>query len=79
MVNIFGWFRKLFQGNKDKFGFFYKHFIHKNFIMNFKISGFVGFTGSVCNLHFVKVTATYVDKSRNFRCFMKTFFIRTNK
>ena len=24
---------------------FYKHFIYKNFVINFKISGFVGFAG----------------------------------
>ena len=30
---------------KDKFGIFYKHFIFKNFVMNFKISEFVELTG----------------------------------
>ena len=58
---------------------FYKHFIYKNFLMNFKISGFVGFAGWICNLDFIKVTRTQVGKMKNFKFFMRTFFIRANK
>ena len=45
ILSIFGWFDK-FQGHKVNEGQilnFYKHFIYKNFVMNFKMSGFVGF------------------------------------
>ena len=37
---------------------FYRHFIYDNFIMNFKISGFVGFAGWIYNLDSIKVTGT---------------------
>ena len=37
---------------------FYKYFIYKNFAMNFKISGFVGFAGWYNNLDLIKVTGT---------------------
>ena len=42
---ILGGFEK-FQGNKlneGEISNFYKHFIYKNFVMNFKTYGFVGF------------------------------------
>ena len=32
---------------------FYKHFIYKNFVMNFEIPGFVGFTGWIYDLDFI--------------------------
>ena len=40
---------------KDKSWNLHKHFIYKKFVMNFKISGFVGFKGWICNLDFIKV------------------------
>ena len=50
-----------FQGNKvneRKNLNFYKHFIYKNFVMNFKICGFVVFAGLFYKLDFIKVTGT---------------------
>ena len=47
--------------------------------MNFKISGFARFAGWICNLDFIKVTGTEVGKRRNFRLFIRTFFMRANK
>ena len=38
---------------------FCKHFIYKNFVMNFKISGFVEFAGWICVLDFIKVTGKW--------------------
>ena len=60
IANILGGFEK-FQGNKVNEGQilnFYKHFFYKNFVMNFKISGFVGFAGWFYKLDFIKVTGT---------------------
>ena len=37
---------------------FYKHVIYINFVMNFKISGFAGFTEWTCNLDFREITGT---------------------
>ena len=47
--------------------------------MNFKISGFVGFTRGISSLDFMKVTWTYIEKTTNVRFFMRTFFIKVNK
>ena len=46
--------------NEGQTFYFYKHFINKNFVMNFKISGFEGFTGWICGWinDFTKVTVT---------------------
>ena len=54
---------------------FFKHFICKNPVMNFKISGFAVFTRSLYNLDFIKVTRTEVGKRRNFKFLMRNFFI----
>ena len=65
------------QGHKMNEGHisdFCKHFIYKNFVMNFKISGFVGFTGWICNLDFVKVSQlTHLLK--NGYCSQFAFFV----
>ena len=60
MSSIFGWLFLHFKDlvNEGKILNFYKHFICKNFVMNFKIPGFVGFTQRICNLDFIKVTGT---------------------
>ena len=44
--------------NKRQILNFYRHFFNENFVKNSKISGFVGFTGGICNLDFIKVTGT---------------------
>ena len=54
-----------FQGHKSNEGQIlniYRHFIYENFVMNFKISGFVRFAGWSCNLDFIKVTGTKLRK-----------------
>ena len=59
-----GGFEK-FQGNKVNEGQilnFYKHFIYDVFVMNFRISGFVGFEGWFHNLNYIKVTGTKLGK-----------------
>ena len=44
--SIFGCFlRSKDLMNEKQILNFYKYFIYKNFVMNFKISGFVGFAG----------------------------------
>ena len=58
---------------------FYKPFIYKNFVMNFRVSELAGFAGCICSLDVIKVTRTYVGKKTNFRFFMRTFFVRPNR
>ena len=57
---MFGWLFLHFKDlvNEGQILNFYKYFIYKDFAMNFKISGFVGFTGLICNLESIKVTVT---------------------
>ena len=50
-VSIFGWLFSILRSfhfkdlvNEGQILNFYRHFIYENFVMNFKISGFVGFT-----------------------------------
>ena len=60
MSNIFGWLFLHFKNlvNEEKILNFYKHFVYKNFVINFKISRFVEYTIRICNLDFIKVTGT---------------------
>ena len=46
MSSIFGWLFLHFKNllNEGKILNFYKQVVYENFMMNFKISGFVGFT-----------------------------------
>ena len=57
---MFGWLFLHFKDlvNEGQILNFYKYFIYKEFAMNFKISGFVGFTGFICNLESINVTVT---------------------
>ena len=48
--------------NEGQIMTFYKNFVCKNVVMNFKISGYAGFTGWICNLDVIKVTGTEVEK-----------------
>ena len=65
--SIFGWVFLHFKDlvNEGQILNFYKHFIYKNFMMNFKMPGFVGLAGWICNLDFIKVTRTQVEKMKN--------------
>ena len=58
---------------------FYEHFIYKNFVLNLKISRFLGFAGWIFNSDFIEVNGIGVGKRRNFWFFMRTFFIRANE
>ena len=44
--------------NEEQILNFYKYFVYKNFVMNYKISEFVGFARWICNLDYIKVTET---------------------
>ena len=60
MISIFGSLFLHFKDlvNKGKILNSYRHFIYENFMKNFKICGFAGFAGLICNLDFIKVTGT---------------------
>ena len=62
--DIFGIYKHFFEELPNKFRIegpilnFCKHVVHKNSVMSFKISGFVGFTEWIFNLGFIKLTGT---------------------
>ena len=64
-----------FQGhrlNEGQIWGFYKHFMYKNFVMNFKISGSVGFAGWICNLD-LGLRIPFFLESKNIAFFTWTY------
>ena len=56
---------------------FYKHFIYKEFVVNFKTSGFAGFTGWICNLDIRRYLRHKLEKIEILDSSRELSFIRT--